>query len=211
MTDLRAWWRDLAATSDEPAARALWAEIRAAHPSFRAAVVADARVTAANRGERYEYRSTLDTVVQAVRLAIVSDAFLAQCCYRAKAACQARRVPFVPRLLHRAAIVLGQVSIGDPVVVEAGVYLPHGQVVIDGVTRIGRGVVISPFVTIGLVAGTMYGPTVGARVNIGTNANVIGAVRVGNGATIGAGAVVVSDVPDRATVVGVPARLTGRD
>ena len=47
---------------------------------------------------------------------------------------------------------MAQVSIGDPVVAP-GVYIVHGQVVLDGLVGIGPGVVISPFVTIGLRAG----------------------------------------------------------
>lgn len=200
-------WRDLIATPHTEATERLWAEVRAGHPPFATAVLADARVTASRRGERSEYRSRLDAAVQVVRLAVVADAFLALCCYRAKAACQARRVPFIPRLLHRGAIVLGQVSIGDPVVVEAGVYLPHGQVVVDGVTRIAKGVELGPFVTIGLVKGEMSGPKIGRHAVIGTNASVIGPVTVGAHATVGAGAVVAADVPNWATVVGVPARV----
>jgi serine O-acetyltransferase len=104
-------------------------------------------------------------------------------------------------------MVLGQVTIGDPVVVEPGLYLLHGQVVIDGGTRIGTGVRIAPFVTIGLRAGSLEGPTIGNNVTIGTGAKIIGGVRIGNGATIGANAVVVSDVPAGATAMGVPARV----
>jgi serine O-acetyltransferase len=46
-------------------------------------------------------------------------------------------------------------------------------------------------------------------VNIGTGAKVIGGVRIGDGATVGANAVVVDDVAPGATVVGAPARPTG--
>jgi serine O-acetyltransferase len=183
--------------------------VRSQHPSFRRALAADARITAAYRGERYRFRSKADVLWQCLRLMVVSDAFLAQACYRAKAALQARGVPGLPRLAHRAAIVLGQVAIGDPVVIQPGLYLLHGQVVIDGFTEIGPGARIAPFVTIGLQAGSFDGPRVGSNVSIGTGAKVLGGVCVGNGAVIGANAVVVADVPPGTTVVGVPARPQG--
>jgi serine O-acetyltransferase len=173
-------------------------------------VAADARRAAAARGERADPRSTIGTALLVARLCLVTDAFLAQVCYRAKAACQARRIPLVPRLLHRAAIVLGQVSIGDPVVVEPGLYLPHGQVVIDGMTSVAERVNISPFVTIGLMAGDVVGPRIGPGVSIGTGASVLGPVEVGAGAQVGAGAVVCTDVPPGTTAVGVPARVVER-
>jgi serine O-acetyltransferase len=177
------------------------------HPRFFEAVLADARVTSANRGERFEFRSRLDGLLRAVRLAFVTDAFLAQVLYRLKARCQTLRVPLVPVLAHRLAIMAGQVSIGDPVVVEPGFYLPHGQVVIDGLVEIGRGTAIAPFVTIGLLAGNLQGPTIGRQVYVGTGAKIFGPVRIGAGANVGANAVVIHDVPPRATVVGVPARV----
>jgi serine O-acetyltransferase len=185
-------------------------DVRARHPRFRVALLADARVTAAYRGERFEFRSRLDALWQCLRLMVVADAFLAQACYRAKARLQSLGVPVLPWFAHRAAMVFGQVAIGDPVVVAPGLYLLHGQVVIDGFTEIGPGARIAPFVTIGLQAGSFQGPTVGANVWIGTGAKVLGAVQVGNGASIGANAVVISDVPTRATAVGVPARVHRR-
>jgi serine O-acetyltransferase len=186
--------------------RAFWRALRARHPRLREAVLADARVTAHYRGERHEFRSALDAALQVARLAWVSDAFLAQALYRLKARGQALGVPVLPRLAHRLAMAVAQVSIGDPVVVAPGVYVIHGQVVVDGLVEIGEGVVIAPFVTIGLRAGDVQGATIGPGVSIGTGAKVIGPVRIGAGATVGANAVVVDDVPEGATVVGAPAR-----
>jgi serine O-acetyltransferase len=183
----------------------IWSSIRARHPAFWAAVVADARIAARYRGERDEFHSRLDTVRQAIRLAWVSDAFLAQALYRAKARAQALGIPVVPRLAHRLAIAIAQVSIGDPVVVHPGVYMPHGQVVADGLAEIHSGVDIAPFVTIGLRAGDVRGPTIERDVSIGTGAKLIGPVTIGAGARVGANAVVVDDVPAGVTVVGAPA------
>jgi serine O-acetyltransferase len=181
-------------------------ELRARHPTLREALVADARLTARHRGERFEFRPGVDTIVQIVRLMIVSDALVATALYRIKARLQALHVPVLPWLAHRLAIATAGVAIGDPVLVHAGVYLLHGQVVIDGIAEIQSGAVIAPFVTIGLRAGDFDGPMIGPNVEIGTGAKIIGPVQVGAGARIGANAVVVDDVPEGATVVGAPAR-----
>jgi serine O-acetyltransferase len=184
-------------------------DIRARHPRLREALVADARITARYRGERDEFRSRTDAAVQMLRLAWVSDAFLAQALYRAKARLQALGVPLLPRLAHRLAMAIAQVSIGDPVVVQPGVYIVHGQVVVDGLVEIDRGAMLFPFVTIGLRAGDFRGATIESDVSIGTGAKVIGPVRIGAGARVGANAVVVDDVPAGTTVVGAPARAVG--
>jgi len=185
------------------------AAIRARHPGLREAIVGDARVTAEHRFERHEFRGPLDTLVQVVRLMWTSDAFLAHALYRLKARLQALGVPLLPRLAHKMAMQMAQVSVGDPVVMEPGVYIVHGQVVIDGLTEIKRGTIISPWVTIGLRAGDLGGPTIGPDVSVGTGARILGNVEVGAGARIGANAVVLDDVPEDATVVGIPARPIG--
>jgi serine O-acetyltransferase len=182
------------------------AAIRAKHPRFFAALVADARTTCAYRAERFEFRGRADALVQALRLCWVTDAFAAHALYRAKARLQALGVPILPRIAHRLAMMTAQVCIGDPVVMQPGVYIAHGQVVIDGFTEIHQGVVIFPWVTIGLRAGNFDGPKILNGVHIGTGAKVIGPVTVGKGARIGANAVVVDDVAPHTTVVGVPAR-----
>lgn len=181
-------------------------QVRASHPTLREALPADARVTAAYRGERSPFENSADTVLQILRLLWVSDAFVAQALYRVKARMQALRVPILPRIAHRLAIITGQVAIGDSTVVGPGVYIIHGQVVIDGITEVGSGAVIAPFVTVGLRAGVLDGPKIGPDVQIGSGAKLIGPIRIGAGATIGANAVVVDDVPAGATVVGAPAR-----
>jgi len=180
--------------------------LQARNPPFVRAVVHDARVTAGYRGERFTFRSRTDALVQVLRLCWQSDAFAAQVMYRMKARLQARSVPVLPRLLHVLAMVRAQVVIGDPVLVEPGVYLVHGQVVIDGLVTIRSGTVISPWVTIGLRAGDVRGPTIERGVHIGTGAKIIGPVHIGAHAVIGANAVVTADVAPRTTVVGAPAR-----
>lgn len=193
--------------SDDRSLRRQFAkQVQARHPGLREALFADARVTAAHRGERVDFRSRLDALVQVVRLFWVTDSFAAQSLYRLKARLQALGVPVLPRLAHRLAMALAQVSIGDSVVLAPGIYIVHGQVVIDGITEIGTGAVIAPFVTVGLRAGNLQGPTIEPNVNIGTGAKLIGPIRVGAEATIGANSVVVDDVPPGVTVVGAPAQ-----
>ena len=186
--------------------KALMAEVRARHPHFVHALMADAKTTAAYRSERYEFRGRLDALTQALRLMWVSDAFFAQSCYRAKARMQALHIPILPRIAHRLAMMTAQVCIGDPVVVRPGIYIAHGQVVIDGFVEIQRGTVLLPWVTIGLRAGDFHGPTIGRGVQVGTGAKVLGPVTIGPNASIGANAVVVDDVAANTTVVGMPAR-----
>lgn len=192
--------------SAEDPARELRHQIRASHPRLREAVLADALMTMRFRGEGENFSSRLDALRHIVRLAWRSDAFLAQVIYRVRARALARAIPVVPRIAHRLAMTISQISIGDPVVVEPGVYFVHGQVVVDGLVRIGAGAVLAPFVTIGLRAGDFNGPTLERGVQVGTGAKIIGPVRIGAGAQIGANAVVVDDVEPGATVVGIPAR-----
>jgi serine O-acetyltransferase len=202
----RGRWRALLAEPHSEATAEFWESVRSRHPAFLEAVIADARVAAVRLGDRRRFPSRFEALLHAVRLSIVTDAFLALVCYRAKAACQARRIPLIPRILHRLAVMTGQVAIGDPVVIQPGVYLPHGQVVVDGIVEVGSEVSLLPFVTIGLRAGSVEGPTIDTGATVGTGAKVLGPVRVGAGARVGANAVVLSDVPDNATVAGVPAK-----
>ncbi len=190
-------------------ARRVWVKQRHAHsPALKAAVAADVHTTLQYRGEGRAHLSRTELLAETVRLSWVSDAFLAQLLYRGRVAALRRGIPVVPRLCHFGSMALSQVCIGDPVVIGGGLYLPHGQVVVDGITQVGSNVILFPWTTLGLRAGNFNGPQVEDGVHVGTGAKVVGPVRVGRGASIGANAVVVGDVPHGSTVVGVPARPT---
>lgn len=190
--------------------RELLRALQRRHPRFKEAVLADLALAAPPLGVTVA-RTRAVRIVQVVKVAFVSDAFAALVAYRIKTSLQRAGVPVLPRLAHRFAIVWGQVTIGDPVLIHPGLHLPHGQVVIDGFVEIHAGALIRPFVTIGLREGHFIGPTIGPDVQIGTGAKLIGEIRIGRGAQIGANAVVLADVPDGARAVGVPARVvTGR-
>jgi serine O-acetyltransferase len=88
-----------------------------------------------------------------------------------------------------------------------GLMLPHPNgVVIHEDAIIGDDCMIMQQVTIGMI-GDGEVPTIGDRVYIGAGAKIIGRVIIGDGARIGANAVVTTDVPPNCTAVGVPARI----
>lgn len=206
----RAQWVKFRATPDSLDRRRFDEDLRRRYPGFAVAVAGDARATALGRGDRHEFTSALDRWLQVIRLCVVTDAFLAVVAYRAKTECLKRRIPLVPRLLHRLAMSSAQVSIGDPVVIEPGLCVPHGSVVIDGMTTLDKNVTLSPFVTIGLIAPDFVGPTIGSGTRIGTGAKVLGNITLGRDSKVGANSVVMADVPAGATAVGAPARVVER-
>jgi serine O-acetyltransferase len=86
-----------------------------------------------------------------------------------------------------------------------GLFFQHGFATIVAAGRIGADCWINQQVTIGYQGALR--PVIGDRVKIAAGAKVIGGVTLGNDVTVGANAVVVKDVPDGCTVVGVPARI----
>jgi serine O-acetyltransferase len=87
-----------------------------------------------------------------------------------------------------------------------------GGIIVSGDTVIGDDVVIRNGVTLGLRrTGERGAPILGNRVDIGAGAKILGRIRIGDGAVIGANAVVLKDVPPGALAVGIPARIILRD
>jgi serine O-acetyltransferase len=99
--------------------------------------------------------------------------------------------------------------------IGAGLYLPHPMGVVIGRAVIGRNVQILQSVTIGIIDPGLTTrdcdpdkyPRIGDNVVICAGAVVAGAIKIGDGALIGANAVVLHDVPENCTAVGVPARI----
>ncbi|HAM39741.1 MAG: serine O-acetyltransferase [Elusimicrobia bacterium RIFOXYC2_FULL_34_12] len=89
-------------------------------------------------------------------------------------------------------------------------FIDHGMgVVIGETTEIGNDVLIYQGVVLGgtsLKKGKRH-PTLGNNVVIGTGAAVLGPIIIGDNSRIGAGSVVVSDIPPNSTAVGIPARV----
>jgi serine O-acetyltransferase len=120
----------------------------------------------------------------------------------------ARRWRLVPleMLFNRINTIFCNCIIGRGAEFGPSFVLIHGiGVVINGAVRGGTNVKIEHQVTIG--AERRESPVLGDNVFIGAGAKIIGSVKIGNGARIGANAVVLHDVPADSTVVGIPAKV----
>jgi serine O-acetyltransferase len=126
--------------------------------------------------------------------------------YRAMRWCQKNRLAPLAAILYRLNAAVGHCVIGRSAEFGPGFVILHSiGIVINSQVRGGRNVVIEHGVTIG--AEKTASPVLGDDVFIGAGAKIIGGVRIGSRVKIGANAVVTRDVPDDATVVGVPARV----
>lgn len=96
--------------------------------------------------------------------------------------------------------------------IGGGFVIQHGYSTVIFSRAIGENCTILHNVTIGrgrMINGTDI-PEIGDNVNIYTGATIIGGIRIGNHVDVGAGAVVVQDVPDNCVVAGVPAQIVRR-
>ncbi len=93
-----------------------------------------------------------------------------------------------------------------------GLYIGHtGCIFIHYDVKIGKNLSIGQQVTIGTKGlGVKGAPILGDNVYIGVGAKVLGPIKIGNNVRIGANAVIVKDVPDNVTVVGVPGKIIDR-
>jgi serine O-acetyltransferase len=123
-------------------------------------------------------------------------------------------IPLLPRFLSNLVRFGTGIEIHPAAQIGRRFFIDHGMGVLIGETaQVGDDVTLYKGVTLG---GTSLGggkrhPTVGNNVVIGTNASILGAIVVGDGARVGAGSVVVRDVPPNATVVGIPGRVVLQD
>ncbi len=105
------------------------------------------------------------------------------------------------------------VSIAPSCDIGPGLYIGHtGCIFLYHTVIAGKNLSIGQQVTIGTKGlGVKGAPVIGDDVYIGVGAKLLGPIKVGNNVRIGANAVVIKDVPDNATVVGVPGRVVRRE
>jgi serine O-acetyltransferase len=121
-----------------------------------------------------------------------------------------RGVPVVPRVISNVMRFATGIEIHPGARIGEGLFIDHGMGVVIGETaEIGDDCHILQGVTLGGTSlhRTKRHPTLGNGVTIGAGAKLIGAVEIGDNARIGAGSVVVTNVPANATVIGVPGHV----
>lgn len=126
-----------------------------------------------------------------------------------------RKVPVIPQVISHFSRFLTGIEIHPGAKLKGNIFIDHGMGVIIGSTvEIGNGVVIYSGVVLGSRNGSIdkgFGkkrhPTIGDNVLIGSGAKILGDIRIGNNVKIGANSVVLENVPDNSTAVGVPARI----
>jgi serine O-acetyltransferase len=117
---------------------------------------------------------------------------------------------FIARFISQTNRFFTQIEIHPGATIGRRFFIDHGSGVVIGETsEIGDDVLMYQGVVLG---GTSLEkkkrhPTIGNKVVIGSNAVILGAIKIGDGARIGSGSVVIKSVPPGATVVGVPGRI----
>lgn len=117
---------------------------------------------------------------------------------------------FLARLISQIARVLTGIEIHPGATLGAGILIDHGMGVVIGETaELGDRITIYHGTTLG-GTGKEKGkrhPTVGDNVVIGAGSKVLGNIKIGSNSKIGANSVVLHDVPEGATVVGIPGKV----
>ena len=123
------------------------------------------------------------------------------------------KIPFIPRLISHLARFFTGIEIHPGAKIGKGIFIDHGMGVVIGETAIvGDYALIYQGVTLGGTgkeSGKRH-PTLGECVVVGAGAKVLGNLEIGNNVRIGAGSVVLRDVPSDCTVVGIPGRIVYR-
>jgi len=124
------------------------------------------------------------------------------------------KLRFFARLISQISRFLTGIEIHPGAKIGKGLFIDHGMGVVIGETcEIGDNVTIYQGVTLGGTGkdtGKRH-PTIGNHVLIGSGAKVLGPFKVGDNARIGAGSVVLQEIPENCTVVGVPGRIVKMD
>jgi serine O-acetyltransferase len=142
--------------------------------------------------------------------ALLSDSFLILALWRLRCSARKLRVPLANTLLRRLQTMVFGIELGNGIALGHGVYFTHPiGIVVGGEARVGRRVRFLGSNTVGTARNDGH-PSIGDDVLVGCGARILGPVRIGDRAVIGANAVVLADVPPEAVAVGIPARVAAR-
>lgn len=119
------------------------------------------------------------------------------------------KIPLLPKILKLICFLTYNSSIPYQCKIGKGSRFGYGGigVVIHKRSIIGKNCIIGTNITIGGKTPHLEVPIIGDDVYIATGAKVLGPITIGNNVTIGANAVVITNVPDNAIVAGVPAKI----
>ena len=107
--------------------------------------------------------------------------------------------------------VVMEMCLDPQATIGGGLYISHIGGIINPQAIVGSNCDIAHRVTIGASAmGRQGSPVLGDKVYIGTGATLVGKIKIGNGVKIAANTLVITNVPDGATVMGVPGRIIMR-
>lgn len=120
------------------------------------------------------------------------------------------KLKFIARLISQLARFLTGIEIHPGAKIGRRLFIDHGMGIVIGETStIGNDCTIYHGVTLGGTGKDKYKrhPDLGNNVIVGCGAKVLGPIKIGNNVKIGANAVVLRDMPDNSTVVGVPGKV----
>jgi len=119
------------------------------------------------------------------------------------------KIPLIPRLISQISRLLTQIEIHPGAKIGKRFFIDHGAGIVIGETsEIGDDVMMYHGVTLGGHGwwtdkkGTKRHPTIGNNVTLGVGCKILGPIQIGDNSKIGAGAIIIKDVPSNSTIVG---------
>ncbi|MCI8387564.1 MAG: serine O-acetyltransferase [Clostridiales bacterium] len=148
-----------------------------------------------------------------LEVALLYSGFHAVLAYRLSHKLYEKKKFFAARMVSQGARFLTGIEIHPGAKIGRGLFIDHGSAVVIGeTTEIGDNCTLYQGVTLG-GTGKHVGkrhPTLGDNVMVGSGAKVLGPFKVGSNSKIAANAVVLEEIPDNSTAVGIPARVVKR-
>jgi len=141
------------------------------------------------------------TTIQTLKLLYRQMALRAVAWFRLAGWFKQHHIPLIPGYIQRRLLRVYGLEISPGIDVGGGFYIAHPVGTVIFAQHIGRNCSVIGSITIGMRNKWEF-PTIGDNVFIGVGARILGGIKIGDGARIGANAVVIKDVPMGATAIG---------